>query len=336
MTLMTTMPEEARSAALLKAIGFDRLAPEQRELALGIANRYGLDPMLKHIVLIDGRPYITRDGLLHVAHRDGQLDGIVTTDPVLGEDTYWRSTCSVYRKDMTHPFTYTGRYPSQGDKINKKFAPEMAVKVGEVMALRRAFDVAAPVAEERWDVPDAVADVQAPAPVSLADRVAQKAEAVQTVVVNDKEYVTTDGMQQMYEGMPLSPEERTEPPAAPEAGTKPQLSVPEPVAPDYGPTMEEFAELVKDLDPATIKRVTKDLFPNASKYADMTPNQRQMILDALVADEPPAPPKAPAGTTDVALCGDPSPLSDAVCTLKAGHPTRVHRAGPNESWEHPA
>ena len=64
-----TTAEDGRGLTLLKAIGFDRLAPEQRELALAIADRYGLDPLLKHIVLIEGRAYITRDGLLHVAHR---------------------------------------------------------------------------------------------------------------------------------------------------------------------------------------------------------------------------------------------------------------------------
>jgi hypothetical protein len=146
----TQSTDEKRGLALLKAVGFDRLAPEQRELALAICNRYDLDPLLKHLVMIEGRAYITRDGLLHVAHRSGALDGIVSSEPELTGE-YWRATVSVYRRDMSHPFTYTGRYPAKGG--NQRFAPEMAVKVGEVMALRRAFDVAAPTAEERWDLP---------------------------------------------------------------------------------------------------------------------------------------------------------------------------------------
>ena len=32
------------------------LAPEQRQLAIAIAERYGLDLMLKHLVLIEGGP----------------------------------------------------------------------------------------------------------------------------------------------------------------------------------------------------------------------------------------------------------------------------------------
>ena len=145
-----TAPDDTRRrVALLKAVGLDRLAPEQRELALNLSERYGLDLLLKHLVLIEGRAYVTRDGLLHIAHRSGVFDGMEVTLPVLDGD-YWRATCSVYRKDMSRPFTYSGRYPSKGG--NQKFAPEMAVKVAEVQALRRAFDVSAPTAEERWDL----------------------------------------------------------------------------------------------------------------------------------------------------------------------------------------
>ena len=156
-TEVVAVPEDReykRQAALLKAIGMDRVPAEQREIALAIAKRYDLDLLLKHLVLVDGRPYVTRDGLLHVAHRSGALDGIEVTDPELvdlpGVGQFWRAKASVYRKDMSRPFVYAGRYPAKGG--NQRFAPEMAVKVAEVMALRRAFDVSAPVIEERWDM----------------------------------------------------------------------------------------------------------------------------------------------------------------------------------------
>ncbi len=161
-----------RNLALLKAVGLDRAAPEQRELAIAIAARYGLDLMLKHLVLIDGKPYVTRDALLHIAHRSGQFDGIETTTPeVIGDE--WRCTATVWRRDMSHPFTYGGRYPVKGRNAN--FAPEMAIKVAESMALRRAFNVAAPVVEERWDV-DLPAE-PVPPRLSLAERAAAGAAA---------------------------------------------------------------------------------------------------------------------------------------------------------------
>ena len=160
--------DRRRRLAILKAVGLDRVPPEQRDLALAIAKRYDLDLMLKHLVLVDGRPYVTRDALLHIAHRSGQFDGLEVTEPVLDGD-YWRSTATVHRKDMSRPFVYPGRYPAKGG--NARFAPEMAIKVAEVMALRRAFDVSAPIVEERWD-----RDLPEPpvAPQTLSERVAQK------------------------------------------------------------------------------------------------------------------------------------------------------------------
>ena len=180
MTTDIAVAASPRDLALLKAVGLDRAAPEQRELALAIAERYGLDLMLKHLVLIEGRPYITRDALLHIAHRSGQLDGMDTSEPVL-EGGYWRASCSVYRKDMGHPFTYAGRYPEKGG--NAKFAPEMALKVAESMALRRAFDIGAPSADERWDV-DVPAEPPAPAP-SLAETARARAAAVIPTAIGD-------------------------------------------------------------------------------------------------------------------------------------------------------
>ena len=179
-----TVNEQAtkRQQALLKAVGLDRVPPEQRELAMAIADRYSLDLLMKHLVLVDGRPYITRDGLLHIAHRSGLFDGIEVSDPSIltipGAGEFWSARASVYRKDMSRPFTYAGRYPTKGG--NQRFAPEMAVKVAEVMALRRAFDVSAPVIEERWDLDTATVPDPAAPPPSLEDRIAARSQRVTT------------------------------------------------------------------------------------------------------------------------------------------------------------
>ena len=147
---------------ILKAIGVNPNDPTH-QAALLACERYDLDPLLKHIVVIPkGGPYITRDGWLHIAHRSGQFDGMETIET--GESpTHWTAKVAVFRKDMTHPFTYVGRYPKTGS--NKAHAPEMAVKVAEVAALRRAFPVSGVGAyEERWeDLPTA------PPPVSVAE-----------------------------------------------------------------------------------------------------------------------------------------------------------------------
>ena len=134
--------------AILRTLNLNPSDPKTQALLL-ICDRYGLDPLLKHVVLIEGRPYVTRDGYLAVAHRSEQLDGIEVLEE--GEDDEgWWARVSVFRKDMSHPFTYRGRYPAGGS--NKRYGPEMAMKCAEVMALRRAFNVTGiGAADEKWD-----------------------------------------------------------------------------------------------------------------------------------------------------------------------------------------
>lgn len=134
--------------AVLKSLNLNPRDPKTQALLL-VCEKYGLDPLLRHMVLISGNPYITRDGLLAVAHRSGQLDGIEVLE--VGEDKeHYTARVSVYRKDMGRPFTYTGRFPKA--KKNE-YGPEMAIKVAEVAALRRAFAVTGvATVEEQWDV----------------------------------------------------------------------------------------------------------------------------------------------------------------------------------------
>lgn len=136
--------------AVLQHLQLDPRNPATQATLL-ICQRYSLDPVLKHVVLISGRPYVTRDGYLHVAHASGQFDGLEVVDA--GEDdSNWWAKVSVYRKDMGRPFTYIGRYPKAGANHMAKYGPEMAIKCAEVMALRRAFDIGGiGAADEQWD-----------------------------------------------------------------------------------------------------------------------------------------------------------------------------------------
>lgn len=125
---------------ILNYLGLNPRDPKSRAV-VAVAQRYSLDPVLKHVIVIPkGGAYITRDGYLHIAHRSGQLDGIVVEEDPHIVDGEWRCRVSVYRKDMRYPFTFPGRYSVQG--ANRQYAQEMALKVAESHALRRAFDVA--------------------------------------------------------------------------------------------------------------------------------------------------------------------------------------------------
>jgi hypothetical protein len=136
-----------------KVLSYLGLNPDdpRSQAVVAVAQRYDLDPLLKHVIVIPkGGVYVTRDGLLHVAHRSGQLDGLVVEqEPTLSEDgREWVSRVTVYRKDMRHGFTFPGRYPVAGS--NREYAQEMSLKAAEAHALRRAFDVTGlPVIDEQ-------------------------------------------------------------------------------------------------------------------------------------------------------------------------------------------
>lgn len=146
MTIANTEPTNAGVSAIddqdetiLRYLGLNPNSPADRA-AVAVCRAYNFDPILKHVVVIPkGGVYITRDGLLHVAHRSGQLDGIVVDQEPILRDGQWVARVSVYRKDMRHPFTFPGRYSATGG--NRQYAPEMALKAAESHALRRAFDV---------------------------------------------------------------------------------------------------------------------------------------------------------------------------------------------------
>lgn len=160
MSTEIALPSEQRAAALntidptdaevIAYLGLNASNPAHRA-QVAVCRHYGLDAVLKHVIVIPkGGVYITRDGLLHIAHRSGQLDGIVVEqEPTLSDDgKEWVARVAVYRKDMTHPFTYPGRYPVAGS--NKDYAQEMAMKAAEAHALRRAFSITGlPAVDER-------------------------------------------------------------------------------------------------------------------------------------------------------------------------------------------
>lgn len=194
-----TQHVELDEGAILRSLNLNPADPNVQALIL-VCRTYGLDPVLKHMVLISGKPYVTRDGLLHVAHRSGQFDGIEVIEEGDNADEWWAKV-SVYRKDMGRPFTYRGRYPKKGSHL-AKFGPEMAVKVAEVMALRRAFAVTGIGAmEERWDAEDVIEEAIDPATEEQIDRIeAGIARLSDTEKADLKDWWKTQGFRSLSSG----------------------------------------------------------------------------------------------------------------------------------------
>lgn len=127
----------------LTFLGLDPRRPETRALVL-LCERYRLDPLLGHAAIIKTkngpRPYITRDGMLEVAHRSGELNGIVVDELREGE-TGWAARVSVFRKDCEHPFTYAAGCGRDEPQAERGHGAEMALARAERRALRRAFAI---------------------------------------------------------------------------------------------------------------------------------------------------------------------------------------------------
>jgi hypothetical protein len=127
---------------VLKALGFNPRDPKVQALAL-VAQRYGLDLILKQVFLIQGTVYVSHAGLLSVAHRSGDLDGLEVE--VREEPTKWVATAKVWRKSMRLPFVYEDECYKHEQKVSDK--RKRAITRAERNALRRAFDVGVDV----WD-----------------------------------------------------------------------------------------------------------------------------------------------------------------------------------------
>lgn len=358
----------AREQAALRAVGWAKLTPEERELANGICTRYGLDPLLKHLVIIDGGAYITRDGLLHVAWLSNDFDGIEVDDPVLDEvpaangKRYWRTRARVYRHSITRPFSYPGRYPMDGK--NSQYAEEMCIKVAEVMTLRRAFDVSMPTVEERWERDDDEPETPRTT-TTLAGLVTERAAslppdeplATQPVADTDGASDTSEvevGTASVLQGDDPVAEDAPFVAAivasnlAEEPVSEPSETVgPESVSPLRALTVaDQFRAWAQDRDRDLIRRRRRDMFPDESiELGDDELVALMESVEAIENDEAIAAARQDVidRTTPTELafeyCDAVSPLSGAKCTLVVGHAelfgkdrSTVHRAGLRESW----
>jgi len=174
MTEKALTPYQANTTAQLARKKIYAGVPDDDvQLALAICQKYDLDPLLRHVVLIKGRTkdrggnwadrysvYITRDGLLHAAHQSGVPFSIEFEQPIKAENPYTDSP-DIYLQGTLcrdgHPSFKGGLWFSEyvqtgkaGNAIGawKTHPAAMHQKVVEVYLLRRGFDVSLMPLEE--------------------------------------------------------------------------------------------------------------------------------------------------------------------------------------------
>ena len=119
------------------------------KLLMYMANTYGLDPLLKQIWAVkrnENTPaliFAGRDGMLAIAHRSGQFDGMQSAVVYDSDKKPVMAWCEVWRKDMTHSFKTEVPFSeyNTGFSVWKSNPSAMILKVAESVCLRKAFSV---------------------------------------------------------------------------------------------------------------------------------------------------------------------------------------------------
>lgn len=192
-------------AKVLQALGLNINDPKAQATLL-LCQKYDLDPFLGQMQLVQNKPYITRDGYLHIAHRSNVFNGMELVEEGT-DDRGWYCVVAVYRKDMSRPFTAKGRV-KKGEKTQAD-PEDMALTRAERRALRRAFDVAGvpdiddadivPLkpGEQPFDV-EVVAEQQA-LPAATSKAAAQKRQTVIEAgeALKDKDPISAQEVEQL-------------------------------------------------------------------------------------------------------------------------------------------
>ena len=154
----TLTPEQwEKQLKLVKELTAKNCTDTEFELLQHLAREHKLDPLKKEIWAVKGygnspaQIFISRDGLINIAHRTQQFGSMKTTceikknpDELPGIEFPISATCEIWRKDYDKPFENTVYF----DEYDKKYAlwkekpKAMLMKVAESTCLRRAFNIA--------------------------------------------------------------------------------------------------------------------------------------------------------------------------------------------------
>ena len=184
---------EAQTVDYTKALNYLGLSPGQpaAQALILVCQRYRLDPLLGHISLYDGKPYVHFAGYLHIANDHKEFDGIECVRE-WETDTHFHATVRVHRRGRSFPSERTGRSAKlkrkkDGSKYEDEHADAKAFAQACRRALRMCFNVDHPEpAEDHGETP-------APAPVVEVARMVDGQVAEKSGEVGERLPPTTMG-----------------------------------------------------------------------------------------------------------------------------------------------
>jgi hypothetical protein len=164
--------------AALRYLNLSPKDPRAQALVM-VCNRYNLDPMLGHVSLYDGKPYVHFAGYLHIANDHPAYLGPETVRE-WEDETYYHATVRVHRSDRSFPSERTGKSrkvkrKKDGTTYTDEDADAKAFAQACRRALRMAFNVAHPDPGEEEGDP-----TPAPAPVVEVARMTEISGGIPT------------------------------------------------------------------------------------------------------------------------------------------------------------
>jgi hypothetical protein len=151
---------EAQTVDYTKALNYLGLTPGQpaAQALILVCQRYDLDPLLGHIELFEGKPYVHYAGYLHIANSHREYEGAECVREWETETHFW-ATVRVHRSDRKFYAERTGKSrkvkPKKGGGTYvDEFADAKAFAQAHRRALRLAFNVDHPEpAEDHGEQP---------------------------------------------------------------------------------------------------------------------------------------------------------------------------------------
>ena len=176
-TALEAMSQETMLARINQAKFPQDLKPPEKALLATASRTYGFDPIMGELTIFQGRPYVSVDGRYRKAQETGKLDGVESRPATKDERTAWDIPdgdfffrAEVWVKGASHAFTGWGRVRAVEAKARPNNAGDaykptvtvpqrMAEKRAEVMALRKAFHIPLPSAEDIGGEEEGPADI---------------------------------------------------------------------------------------------------------------------------------------------------------------------------------
>ncbi len=147
---ITVTTPQAMEQRIQKARFIKDLSPEQRQLLAEVAIAYGLDPVMGELILYEGKPFATVEGLIRIAHRSQCFAGLEDR-PMTSEEKaaygYTAPVCwlaKVYRSDWQVPAVGTGTADPNKPYRHNLVEPQFPQRMARVRAIRQALKLAFP------------------------------------------------------------------------------------------------------------------------------------------------------------------------------------------------